>query len=68
MIMCCLTLDERLKTQIWISFLQMIKVGEESGQLDAMLAKVADVFDREVDLAVQRLLTLLERAAYRWFR
>ena len=42
--------------------LQMIKVGEESGQLDAMLAKVADVYDREVGATVQRLLTLLEPA------
>lgn len=42
--------------------LQMIKVGEESGQLDAMLAKVADVYDREVGTTVQRLLTLLEPA------
>ncbi|MCB1786069.1 MAG: type II secretion system F family protein [Gammaproteobacteria bacterium] len=42
--------------------LQMIKVGEESGQLDSMLAKVADVFDREVGTTVQRMLTLLEPA------
>jgi general secretion pathway protein F len=42
--------------------LQMIKVGEESGQLDKMLAKVADVYDREVGTTVQRLLTLLEPA------
>lgn len=40
--------------------LQMIKVGEESGQLFAMLDKVADVYDREVRSTVQRLLTLLE--------
>ncbi len=42
--------------------LQMIKVGEESGQLDRMLAKVAEVYDREVATSVQRLLTLLEPA------
>jgi general secretion pathway protein F len=40
--------------------LQMIKVGEESGTLDAMLAKVADIFDRETRDSVQRMLTLLE--------
>ncbi len=40
--------------------LQMIRVGEESGTLDAMLAKVADIFDRETRNSVQRLLTLLE--------
>ncbi|MBK1647499.1 type II secretion system F family protein [Rhabdochromatium marinum] len=39
---------------------QMIRVGEESGTLDAMLAKVADIFDRETRTSVQRLLTLLE--------
>jgi general secretion pathway protein F len=42
--------------------LQMIRVGEESGTLDAMLAKVADIFDRETRTSVQRLLTLLEPA------
>jgi len=42
--------------------LQMIRVGEESGALDAMLSKVADVFDRETRNSVQRMLTLLEPA------
>ena len=42
--------------------LQMIRVGEESGQLDKMLARVAEVYDREVATTVQRLLTLLEPA------
>ena len=36
--------------------LQMIQVGEETGQLDDMLLKVADVYDREVSNAVQRML------------
>jgi general secretion pathway protein F len=40
--------------------LQMIKVGEESGSLDAMLGKVAGVYDQESRATVQRLLTLLE--------
>ncbi len=40
--------------------LQMIRVGEESGELETMLFKVADVFDQEVRAAVKRLLTLLE--------
>jgi general secretion pathway protein F len=40
--------------------LQMIKVGEESGQLEMMLNKVADMYDQEVRAAVKRMLTLLE--------
>ncbi len=40
--------------------LQMIKVGEESGDLEPMLNKVADVFDSEVRSSIQRALTLLE--------
>lgn len=40
--------------------LQMIKVGEESGNLEGMLGKIADVYDREVRSTVNRMLTLLE--------
>jgi len=40
--------------------LQMIRVGEESGSLDAMLAKVAGIYDQETRASVQRMLTLLE--------
>ncbi len=42
--------------------LQMIRVGEESGKLDPMLAKVAVQYDRETRDAVKRMLTLLEPA------
>lgn len=38
----------------------MIRVGEETGQLDAMLERVADTYDREVQTTVRRMLTLLE--------
>ncbi|MGA7980471.1 MAG: type II secretion system inner membrane protein GspF [Chromatiaceae bacterium] len=40
--------------------LQMIRVGEESGSMDSMLAKVADIYDKETEASVKRLLTLLE--------
>jgi general secretion pathway protein F len=39
--------------------LQMIAVGEESGELDAMLMRVADTFDMEVKNTVDRLLAAL---------
>jgi type IV pilus assembly protein PilC len=39
---------------------QMISVGEQTGALDAMLAKIADFYDAEVDQAVSNLTTLLE--------
>lgn len=42
--------------------LQMIRVGEESGALDTMLAKVASIYDKETQSSVKRLLTLLEPA------
>ncbi|MDX9700953.1 MAG: type II secretion system F family protein [Rhodocyclaceae bacterium] len=39
---------------------QMVSIGEESGQLDAMLGKVADFYEDEVDDAVASLSSLLE--------
>lgn len=42
--------------------IQMIKLGEESGHLDEMLDRVANTYDKEVKIAVQRLLALLEPA------
>ncbi len=41
---------------------QMVAIGEESGSLDAMLSKVADFFEREVDDAVDALSSLMEPA------
>ncbi|PIQ96925.1 MAG: pilus assembly protein PilC [Nitrospinae bacterium CG11_big_fil_rev_8_21_14_0_20_56_8] len=41
---------------------QMIDVGENSGSLDTMLAKIADFYDEEVDTAVEALTSLLEPA------
>jgi general secretion pathway protein F len=38
---------------------QLVRVGEETGQLEDMLHKVADIYDREVQRTIQRLLALL---------
>jgi general secretion pathway protein F len=38
----------------------MVLVGEETGRLEEMLLRVADVYDREVQTSVKRLLALLE--------
>jgi general secretion pathway protein F len=38
----------------------MIEVGEQSGELEAMLAKVADTYEEQVETAVTRLTALLE--------
>jgi type IV pilus assembly protein PilC len=39
---------------------QMINVGEETGALDAMLSKVADFYEEEVDAAVEGITTIIE--------
>jgi type IV pilus assembly protein PilC len=41
---------------------QMIGVGEQTGALDAMLAKIADFYEQEVDAAIANLLSLMEPA------
>lgn len=41
---------------------QMIGVGEQSGALDAMLAKIADFYEEEVDNAVETLTSAMEPA------
>ena len=38
---------------------QLVQVGEDSGQLEPMLLKVADIYDEEVKRTLQRLMTLL---------
>ncbi len=40
--------------------IQMASIGEESGSLDSMLGKSADIFEREVDDAVESLSSLME--------
>lgn len=38
----------------------MVDVGEETGDLDKMLAKVAETYDEEVEVMVQAMVSLLE--------
>ena len=40
--------------------IQMVSIGEESGALDDMLARVANIYEQEVDDAVDGLTALLE--------
>ena len=40
--------------------IQMIQVGEQSGQLEDMLTKISDVFENEVELTIMRLTSYLE--------
>ena len=40
--------------------IQMIQVGEQSGELEGMLNKIADVFEKEVENSVMRLTSYLE--------
>lgn len=40
--------------------LQMVAIGEETGNLDTMLAKIADFYDQEVDVAVKALTSMIE--------
>jgi type IV pilus assembly protein PilC len=39
---------------------QMVKIGEETGELEKMLAKIADFYEDEVDAAIQTLTSIIE--------
>jgi len=53
--------DPLKKSNIFPSMVTaMISVGEETGALDAMLSKIADFYDQEVDTAVKGLTSLIE--------
>jgi type IV pilus assembly protein PilC len=50
-----------LQTQLFPHMVQqMVAIGEESGSMDAMLAKVADFYEEEVDHLVDNLSSLME--------
>ena len=39
---------------------QMVKIGEETGELEKMLSKVADFYEDEVDSSIQSLTSIIE--------
>jgi type IV pilus assembly protein PilC len=43
-----------------IMAIQMISIGEETGELDSMLMKVADFYEDEVEQAVKALTSIIE--------
>jgi general secretion pathway protein F len=42
--------------------MQMIKMGEETGRLEEMLLRVANIYDKQLRVAIQRMLAFLEPA------
>jgi general secretion pathway protein F len=52
------SLDET--RQFPVLFIQMIQVGEQSGALESLLKKVADLFENEVEIVLMRMASLLE--------
>jgi type IV pilus assembly protein PilC len=39
---------------------QMVRIGEETGELEQMLSKIADFYEDEVDSAIQSLTSIIE--------
>ncbi|MEK6531782.1 MAG: type II secretion system F family protein [Deltaproteobacteria bacterium] len=53
--------DPLIETKVFPGMVtQMIAVGEQTGALDAMLSKIADFYEDEVDAAVEALTSLIE--------
>jgi general secretion pathway protein F len=53
--------DALNKSQIFPQLaVQLIQVGEETGQLESMLLKIAKIYDQETNASIKRLLTLIE--------
>ncbi|MDR2198374.1 MAG: type II secretion system F family protein [Deltaproteobacteria bacterium] len=53
--------DPLIESQVFPNMVtSMIAVGEEAGALDAMLIKLADFYDEEVDAAVETVMTMIE--------
>jgi general secretion pathway protein F len=55
--------DSLSRTNAFPRLLQhLVRVGEESGELESSLEQLADIYDREVKVTIQRMLALLEPA------
>lgn len=56
------SMSSALEASVWFPplFLQMISVGEQSGQLEAMLDKVATAYEREVESSIMGMTALIE--------
>ncbi|WP_024298957.1 type II secretion system F family protein [Methylomicrobium lacus] len=55
--------DALVKTGIFPKMaVQMIRMGEETGHLEEMLLRVAEIYDKQLRIAIQRMLALLEPA------
>jgi len=56
------SMSSALESSVWFPplFLQMIGVGEQSGQLEAMLDKIASAYEREVESAIMGMTALIE--------
>jgi general secretion pathway protein F len=56
------SMSSALESSVWFPplFLQMIRAGEQSGQLEAMLDKVARAYEREVESAIMGMTALIE--------
>ena len=56
------SMSDALEASVWFPplFLQMIAVGEQSGQLEPMLDKVSQAYEREVETAIMGMTALIE--------
>jgi len=53
---------DSLSSSVWFPpmFVQMIAVGEQSGSLEEMLKKVAEAYEREVEISIMGMTSLIE--------
>ncbi|MBL4903046.1 MAG: type II secretion system inner membrane protein GspF [Desulfocapsa sp.] len=56
------SMSSALESSVWFPpiFIQMISVGEQSGQLEAMLEKISTTYEREVETAILGMTSLIE--------